>query len=292
MEQEKLHLPRIEDLLRKNYDTKKRPINYANYTHEDYNILTLDNYNDYYRDFKKKIPVYVREQPDWSKSLYRKKNNKVTKYNYFIHKNAKNISRGVSLRADSRIVPRDSLYKPLGRGTERLLNSKQKPATQSQFHKTSLRAKSVAENLPLLKNNKYARSNISTVSKRSLSLYSASNKKAKSVLNKSAINDSGKTKFTRAELLIKRAEQLGKFMQSVKSEEGKKLISEYGKKIIENTDTSDITKEQMKIALEKPVEDLQKLLEDALGVKLDNEEKENKDESEKTESVIDEAAKE
>ena len=292
MKQEKLHLPRIEDLLKKNYDTKKRPINYANYTHEDYNILTLDNYNDYYRDFKKKIPVYVREQPDWSKSLYRKKNNKVTKYNYFIHKNAKNISRGISLCADSRIVPRDSLYKPLGRGTERPLNSKQKPEIQSQFCKNSSRAKSVAENLPLLKNNKYARSNISTVSKRSLSLYSASNKKAKSVLNKSAINDSGKTKFTRAELLIKRAEQLGKFMQSVKSEEGKKLISEYGKKIIENTDTSDITKEQMKIALQKPVEDLQKLLEDALGVKLDNEEKENKDESEKTESVIDEAGKE
>ena len=87
------HLLRLNELMKDNADAKKYPLNYANYTKENYNILTLQNHNKYYQQYQQQIPVYVREQPDWTKSLYKRKNNKVNQYNYIMFRNVQNIKK-------------------------------------------------------------------------------------------------------------------------------------------------------------------------------------------------------
>eukprot|EP00826_Nyctotherus_ovalis_P023012 TRINITY_DN17725_c0_g1_i1.p1 TRINITY_DN17725_c0_g1~~TRINITY_DN17725_c0_g1_i1.p1 ORF type:complete len:300 (-),score=80.37 TRINITY_DN17725_c0_g1_i1:237-1136(-) len=271
MEAPKLRLPRIQDLIRKEYDSKKRPINYANYTNESYNILTLENHNDYYKSYKKKLPAYTAEQPDWSKSLYKRKTNKIDKYNYLMYRNARNV-RNMSRKSRECEVPRSLLYRTVDK-----MHRGQSSGTVP-FEKKS-GTKSVLETLPLIRNKRGTQSNASALSKRSLSLYSKSNKK-KSVMSEAK----GSNKLRRSQQLIKRAERLGKFLQGIKSEEGKELVRAYGKRLVESLNVSDITKERMKIAIETPAEDIQRILESALGVQLDEADDKETDNKKETNS--------
>ena len=109
-------LPRLEDLLERTHGSKKRPVNYLNYTKETYNILTLQKHNEYYQDYKRQLPVYVREQPDWNKSLYKKKDNKVTPYNYILYRNAKNLKNRSHSGAGG--IPRTALYRSVRHNEE------------------------------------------------------------------------------------------------------------------------------------------------------------------------------
>jgi len=260
----KLHLPRIQHLIKEEGTTKKKAINYANYSNEDYNILTLENHSDYYKGFKNMIPSYIRDKPDWSKSLYKRKKGKIDKYNYLMYRNVRNISRKALGHG---IISRNSLYQTV---------VKREQSNDPLIKKSG--TKSVMETLPFIKNKKDTQSSPFVLSKRSLSSCSRSNKKSINSVKK-------ENKLRRSEELLKRAEQLGKFLQSIKSEEGKELIRTYGKRLVEKLNVSDITKERMKIAIETPAEDIQRLIENALGVKLDEENEEVKKDMEDKELI-------
>jgi len=268
-------LPKLEELLESSWGGKKKPVNYLNYTKENYNILTLQSHDPYYSQYQKKIPVYVREQPDWTKSLYRKKGTKMTKYNYILFRNARLLQqRQGTVSSNSKTVPRSSLYNVADR------SNYQAPANRSFTADKSRQRKNVnisavsevhKEALPLIKKtekSEKAPSQASQMCKRSLSSYCSSKgrKKLQSESGASSLTE-GMSKLTPAERLIKRAEQLGKFVQGIKTEEGKALVKNYAKQLVENLKASDIAKEQMRIAVDKPPEDLEKIIEVALGMK-------------------------
>lgn len=238
------HLARLEDLVKDPPEIKKKALNYVNYTKENYNILTLEKHSEYYDNFQRKIPVYIREQPDWTKSSYKRKNNKPNKYNYIIFRNIQNLKQP---KNQPYSISRDSLYK-LNKSINE--NPIRKKTTTESIRS---RVRSVKKTLPPL----------------SKSSVSYSNSKSHGGLSKV----SG---LSEVEQLIKRAEQLGKFVQSVKSEEEKEVAKMYGKELIGKMKASDITKERMKIALLASADELQKIFEENLGVKLDVEEAEKK----------------
>eukprot|EP00826_Nyctotherus_ovalis_P014023 TRINITY_DN13868_c0_g1_i12.p1 TRINITY_DN13868_c0_g1~~TRINITY_DN13868_c0_g1_i12.p1 ORF type:complete len:290 (-),score=64.79 TRINITY_DN13868_c0_g1_i12:365-1234(-) len=240
------HLARLEDLVKDGSapEVKKRLLNYANYTKENYNILTLEKHNNYYQNYQQKIPVYVREQPDWSKSLYKRKSNKVNKHNYILFRNVQNLRHPKSHSRSIQNVPRDSLYRV-----------NKSFAEKSNVNKTVAMSRkgerSVTNTLPPI-------SRAVTTQKHSSFCGSKSNGK------------SSKTGgVLEAEQLIKRAEQLGKFIQGVKTEEGKEVARSYGKELIAKLKASDITKERMRIAMCASADELQKAIEERLGIELD-----------------------
>ena len=260
------HLLRLNELMKDNAETKKYPLNYANYTKENYNILTLQNHNNYYQQFQEQIPVYVREQPDWSKSLYKRKNNKVNQYNYIMFRNVQNIKKKNNPYGNSNMIPRESLYKAKDPSRGQSVNR-----TVANFSNKGKKESSVVGTLPLIK-----RKGKSVSEARSVSHYNSKSSK-KSVTNKTFTSEAGK--ISKADQLIKRAEQLAKFIQTVNSEETKETIRAYARDIITKLNESDITKERMRIAILESADDLQKIFEENLGIKLDlNEPKNNAEE--------------
>jgi len=289
------HLPKLEELLK-----ERKALNYANYTKEQYNIVTLKEHNNYYKKYQEQIPVYVREQPDWSKSLYKRKSNKVNQYNYILYRNAKNIKERKFPHDKTTIIPRSDLYRPhKGRysQTDNLsVTEGGRGMKKERKEKLVMGENSVTESLPVIKKKGDPQGKTSEIQKRSLSSYCGSKSRKKSTISKmSAISN---PKVTQTEKLLKRAEQLGKFLQSIKSEEGKKLAKAYGKELVERLKASDLTKERMKIAMNTSMEELQKAIEDSLGIKFDAEEtkegeqKEDEEKSEVSISEIEEKAKE
>eukprot|EP00826_Nyctotherus_ovalis_P066071 TRINITY_DN9740_c0_g1_i15.p1 TRINITY_DN9740_c0_g1~~TRINITY_DN9740_c0_g1_i15.p1 ORF type:complete len:304 (-),score=111.98 TRINITY_DN9740_c0_g1_i15:266-1177(-) len=298
----KRRLPKLEELL-----NEKKPLNYLNYTKEKYNILTLKEHDDYYRKYQEQIPVYVREQPDWGKSLYKRKNNKVNQYNYILYRNAKNIRERRFPHDRTTVIPRSDLYRPHKARYSQTDNlsvteGRGRQVRNDGREKSAARENSVAESLPFIRRKDNAQDRTSAIQRRSLSSHCGSKGRKGASVSKAS---GSSVKATHTEKLLRRAERLGKFLQSIRSEEGRELAKAYGKELIERLKASDLTKERMKIAMNTSVEDLQKTIEDSLGIKLDEEEKkeeekkkeegEKKEEEEKSEvaiSDIEERAKE
>jgi len=254
------HLARLEELVKDASEVKRKPLNYANYTKENYNILTLEKHNNYYQNFQQKIPIYIREQPDWTKSSYKRKNTKITKHNYILFRNVKNLRESKSHSKSIYNVPRCSLYRINKSFNEKSCGKKSVSRTISKG-----RERSVTETLPLINKSQ----------KNPSSCYES----------KSRGGVSGITGMSETEQLIKRAEQLGKFVQAVKTEEGKEMAKSYAKELIGKMKASDITKERMKIALLSSADELQKIFEDHLGIKIDIEDTEKKPEEINTQSL-------
>ncbi len=254
----------------------KRPVNYANYTKENYDILTLKQHNDYYHNFRTKVPVYVREQPDWGRSLYKRKTNKVNQYNYIMCRNARDIHTRAA-NATTSAIPRSALYREARRGNS---ISGSRRANQS-FAGTGSVAPS-KESLPLIvkrgtkenasvtgEKSSVAMSHVSSkvkqeICNRSLSSYCGSKARSKSKSCSRSSVTTGGGMMTEAQRQLRRAEQLGKFMQSLGSEGAKQVAAVYGQKLIEKLKASDMTKEQMKILLSQPPEEIEKMIERAL----------------------------
>lgn len=277
----KRHLAKLEELLQ-----ERKPLNYSNYTKERYNILTLKEHDDYYKKYQEQIPVYVREQPDWSKSLYKRKNNKINQYNYILYRNTKNIKERRFPHDKTTVIPRSDLYRPNRARYSQTDNlSVTEGRRMARREKSVAGENSVAESLPLIKKKGDTQDRMSEIQKRSLSSYCGSKPRKKSTLSKTS--GVSNAKITQTEKLLRRAEQLGKFLQNVKSEEGKTLAKAYGKELIERLKATDLTKERMRIAMNTSVEDLQKAIEDSLGIKLEEEkEDEKKEDEEKSEASI------
>ena len=142
------HLPKFQELL-----NEHKPLNYLNYTNEGYNILTLKDHNDYYKRYQNQIPVYIREQPDWNRSLYKRKNNKVTPYNYILYRNVKNLKNGNFPHNKTKVIPTNELYKPnqprYGESDKRSI-TESKRRKSNYMGKTDRRENSVVETLPLI----------------------------------------------------------------------------------------------------------------------------------------------
>ena len=236
----------------------KKPVNHANYTKENYNILTLQEHDPYYKKYHNRIPVYVREKPDWTKSLYRKKNTKVTKYNYILFRNAKDLRQKTASQYGQSTVPRSALYNRVNRRAE----NRSFAAGESRMETSSKRQ----DTLPLILKKEPSKgrtlSKAEELRKRSLSSYCASKTQKKS-LNSTV---SGvRPHLTETEKLIKRAEQLGHFVQGLGAEGTKQIATEYAKRLLEKMKASNLTKEQMKIALSGPMEEVTKIIEKALA---------------------------
>eukprot|EP01022_Parablepharisma_sp_SALTPOND_P022956 TRINITY_DN47218_c0_g1_i1.p2 TRINITY_DN47218_c0_g1~~TRINITY_DN47218_c0_g1_i1.p2 ORF type:complete len:318 (-),score=47.49 TRINITY_DN47218_c0_g1_i1:2565-3518(-) len=276
-------LPKLEDLLENDWAGKKKPVNYLNYTKEKYNILTLQKHNDYYQNYQRRIPVYVREEPDWSKSLYKRKNNKVTRYNYIMCRNVQNLKKITPFHNNSKTIPRSSLYRSVERSrkpseNQSFIQSRGKPVANTSVNKTTIKG---TETLPFIQKTQETQSKAAEIRKRSLSSYCGSKARKKTTPSViSGTTTEGMLKLTPAERLVKRAEQLARFMEGVKTEDGKELVKAYAKQLVEKMKASNITKEQMKIAISKPNEDLEKMIEEALGIK---EEEKKEEENEKAE---------
>lgn len=242
------HLARLDELVNDGNvpEAKRRVLNYANYTKENYNILTLEKHSNYYQNYQQKLPVYIREQPDWSKSLYKRKSNKVNKHNYILFRNVQNLHQPKSHSRSTLNVPRDSLYR-VNKSFAEKSNAKKTIAMSKQGER------SAGNSLPPI-------SRAATAQKRSSFCGSKS---------------SGKSSKTggvlEAEKLIRRAEQLAKFIQGVKTEEGKEVARSYAKELIAKLKTSDITKERMRIAMQVSADELRKVVEEGLGLEVDAE---------------------
>lgn len=234
-----------------------RALYHANYTKENYNILTLQQHNDYYQQYQQKIPVYVREQPDWAKSLYKKKHNKVNQYNYILYRNVRNVS-GKADR-DRQSVGTSGIYKESSKCMSK--------DGHRSFMGSNTQKMQDQESLPLImKKNPpqkdQAVSKVQEMCKRSLSSYCSSKAGKKS--RSSVVSGAEKKHLSEAEKMIQRAEQLGKFVKSLGKDTGKEIAVSYANKLLEKCNLSDIAKEQIKIAIEKPPEDVEKMVENAL----------------------------
>ena len=176
-----IHLPEL---------LKRKQLNYANYTKESYNIVTLKNHNDYYQSYQKQIPAYSWEKPDWSKKILQKKIRRVNRYNHIIHRNIRNAKNGkVALKT--------------------LLQHHNK-TEETEKAKRRL----TIESLPLIKN----RNRMSEISR--------------SFCIPKWRQEPVKKEYT-PKKLIKKAMQLGKYVQTIKSEKDKQLVRAYGKQLIQ-----------------------------------------------------------
>ena len=246
MDNEGLQLLRIEDFFGDNHETRKRSLNYVNYTNENYNIVTLQNYNEYYNKYKKKLYLYVRERPKFNKSLGKLSHTNINNVRNF------NSLKSASLYCNLKIIPPNSLYKSIGRTSSRKNGIKQSIKLNKKFSAT----KSVINRLPIIDCKQPVQYNSSPVSKYSFTSCSISNRRKKSA-----------KKENYSEKLIKRAEQFGRFLSIIKSDEAKKFIRERGKKFIEKLNENYLIKEKMKIAIETPVEaGIQRITKENLGI--------------------------
>lgn len=264
-----------EDSKRQSSDSTqfpKKALYHANYTKENYNILTLQSHNDYYKQYQKQIPIYAHQEPDWSKSLYKRKNNKVTKYNYILYRNVRNVS-GKGNKDRQSVI-----------SNEGYASSKK---NQRSFVGSSSKQLADQESLPLIlqkkKQKEQSASKVKEMCKRSLSSYCGS--KA-SKMNKSSVASCAveKTQLSEAERMIQRGERLGKFVKELGKDATKKIASTYAKMLLDKAGLSDITKEQIKIAIENPIEDIEKKIGNAIGEqKEEKKEEQEEKESEKAE---------
>ncbi len=256
---------------------KKPHLNHVNYTKETYNILTLQPHTDYYQKFRTQIPVYVREQPDWTKSLYKKRTNKVDRFNYIMVRNAQELrkteasSRGAnSMNKSQHTIPRCALYAVARRNASHIGTQRQQREHRSFTYNS--RPSPSKDSLPLVlkrsepqERSSRARSKVEEMCKRSLTSYCGGGKSISA--NRRSIAgsvSSAAPQLTETEKQLKRAEQLGRFMQSLGGEGVKKVATMYARQMLEKMQASALTKEQMRLIFSKPPEELEKIIERAL----------------------------
>ena len=249
MTNNQLHLPKLNDLVKEEH----KSINYLNYTNEKYNILTFENHNEYYQHYSYRIPVYVHDQPNWNNSSYKKKAKKITPFNYILYRNAKNIKEKKLMHNKSQSIPKGSLYKELNQDDP------------------------INNQLPKIRNGLCEKETPKKViNRKQLRNYKNLNK-CKGVLYNTLDNSKMENSpLNKDEQLLKRTDQLVRFSQGIKSNEGKSLAKFYSKRIVDTLDVNNKTKEQLKVIIDTPLENLEKDVNEKLKIKSDiNDKKES-----------------
>ena len=231
---------KLEDLMQ-----KRHLPNYLNYTKEDYNILTLQKHSGYYKALHQLVPSYIREQPDWNKSYYKKKKTKITQFNYIMFRNVKNLKK---------------------------IKGKSWGYRNDQLNKTHC-AKWLSQD---------TKSRTAEMQKRSLSLYcKARNNRGLSAIKTDIVQTNNKPKhnpiLSKKERLIIRAQQLTDFIKDIKTEKAKKILKRYGHKLVEKLKLKNITKEHVKTAMANISEEFEDTVKDTLNLTAIDINKNNKE---------------
>eukprot|EP00826_Nyctotherus_ovalis_P022976 TRINITY_DN17705_c0_g1_i4.p1 TRINITY_DN17705_c0_g1~~TRINITY_DN17705_c0_g1_i4.p1 ORF type:complete len:229 (+),score=35.71 TRINITY_DN17705_c0_g1_i4:48-689(+) len=172
-------------------------------------IRDRKKHSDYYQQYQRQIPVYVREQHEWSKEMFKRTVKRNKRYNDIICRNIRNAKN--SKAAIRNLMNRHSHHNK----TENHNISKQ-PLVDENPGK--IQKRSIIESLPLIRNG-----NLSTKSSKVTQSFS---------LPKQRQDTTAQKLDCTPDKLLKKAVRLGKYVRTVKSKEGRQLVRAYGRELV------------------------------------------------------------